>query len=489
MTYDFGTTSLKAAVVGAGGHIVAESTVTYPVSQPHAGWAEQDPARLWEAAGEAGRTAMARAGLDAVAVRSVVMVAPWKAIIPVSADGAVLTEAIIWMDGRANDQARRLNERLGEFVGTGQEYWPRLMWLRENLPEVWDRSAWLMGMSTYLKWRATGTVTTDPSDDFVHGTAASDERLARILAAAGLDDSLAKFPPPHPATDVVGRLTDRAAAELGLAPGTPVLGGFGDLPAITVGSGPVGVGATHLYFGTSSWLVALTEPGKTLGAPLTFTLDDHFDAAVYPLQTGCLAYDWVVEQLYRAEKAALGDAIHDLVAAEVEQVAPGADDLLATHWLNGELPPLAKAARGVFLNLSTVHDRRHMVRAMMESICYSHRRSLDALEAADGAHLLEVRVVGGGALSSVWMQMLADILGRRVVVPRNPRHVGVLGAYYCSVVGLGAAPALTAVPRGATDDTTFEPRPEHRAVHDRLYGAYLQIHPALSGLFEELNAR
>jgi xylulokinase len=435
-----------------------------------------------------GRLALERARLTPDGIDSIVFVAPWKGIVPVSAAGEVLADAIIWMDGRAADQAAALNDRAGFFVGTGQEYWPRLMWLKQNRPEVWADARWLLGLNSYLKWRATGVLATEPSDDFITPPPIDDGgRHAAILAAAGLTGDLHRFPAQRAATEIVGTLTTEAAADLGLRAGLPVLGGFGDIPAITVGTGPVASGAAHIYFGTSSWLLSVLAPGERLDAPLTVRIDGDHDAAVFPLQTGCLAYDWIVEQLYGAEKAHLNDEIQDFVNAQVAEVPPGAENLLATHWLNGELPPLSKNAKGTFINLTSRHDRRHMVRAVMESLCYTHRGSLERLEQQTGVHLAEITVVGGGATSAVWMQMLADVIDRVVLVPSNPRATGVIGAHYCSVVGLGDALDFASLDRSSQLVRRYTPQPENRATYDRMNSLHGRIFPALKDLFDDLN--
>src|ERR1700745_2202789 len=110
MTYDFGTTSLRAALVDATGRILAHASELYPLFQPQVGWAEQNSRAFWDAGARAGRRALEQSGLSPDAVRSVVFVAPWKGIIPVREDGEVLRDAIIWMDSRATAEADRLNE-------------------------------------------------------------------------------------------------------------------------------------------------------------------------------------------------------------------------------------------------------------------------------------------------------------------------------------------------------------------------------------------
>lgn len=486
MTYDFGTTSLKAALFDATGQILAHASELYPLFQRRVGWAEQNPRSLWDAGGRAGRRALTQSGLSSDAVRSVVFVAPWKGIIPVGKDGEVLRDAIIWMDSRATAEANRLNERAGEFIGTGQEYWPRLMWLKRREPDLWRTSQWVMGMNTYLKWMATGAVVTEPSDDFIRSDRPSlHRRYQKILAAAGLADDIAKFPPSTAAGEIVGHLTKAAAAHLGLTAGIPVFGGFGDLPAITAGANALVPGATHIYLGTSSWLLCVLGADEIIQSSLRVTLDRRYDGAVYGLQSACLAFDWIVEQVYGLERAKRGEGFLDFVNAQVAELAPGSDNLLATHWLTGELPPFSKAAKGVYLNLTTVHDRRHMVRAMMESICYSHRMSIEWFESQARGHIDEIRVVGGGASSSVWMQMLADVLGRTVLVPDAPRFVGAVGAYRCTL-GANGEPALD--PQ-AGECKRYQPQAKAGAVYDRLYKTYREIHPALLNIFESLNGQ
>jgi xylulokinase len=151
--------------------------------------------------------------------------------------------------------------------------------------------------------------------------------------------------------------------------------------------------------------------------------------------------------------------------------------------LTGELPPFSKEAKGVYLNLTTVHDRRHMVRAMMESICYSHRMSMEWFESQGRGRLDQIRVVGGGAASPVWMQMLADVLGRTVVVPDAPRLVGAVGAYRCTL----SADGERALDPQTGEGKRYEPQTKAGAVYDRLYKTYREIHPALLEVFTSLN--
>lgn len=487
IAFDCGTTSMKAAAFDPSGRVLASVDASYRVTHPHSGWAEQDPDQLWSVLCQASQRLLAGGQITAAQVVAVCFVAPWKNIIAVDDHGQVLHPSIIWMDGRAGAESAALNARLGRFVGTGQEYWPRLMWLKAHRPEVWSRTRHLMGLNTYFKWRASGQVSTEPSDDFIHGSTPGRAGVtAEILAAAGLEEDRELFPRPVPASDIVGHLSAEAAQMLGLRLGTPVVGGFGDIPAIAVGAGRARVGQAHIYLGTSSWFLDVAPADSGLGAPLTATLTGSTEGLVYPLQAGCLARDWIIEQTYAAESSTLGTDIHAFIDEQVTQVRAGSANLLATHWLLGELPPLSKQVRGMYLNLTPSHDRRHLVRAMLEAISYTHRLSIETHTRTTGQPVACVRVVGGGATSAVWMQILADVLQARVEVPSDPRLAGAKGAFACAAVGLRMLPDLMSLDDTGARIRTFEPNTGHAPTYDRLYDAYTRLHDAVAPIFRLL---
>lgn len=488
MTFDIGTSSLKAALIDQSGKVVAEGGTSYTVSHPKPGWAEQDPEEIWNHICATSQDVISQSAVSANEISAVVFVAPWKNIIALDDQGKVLRDSIIWMDARAAEQAERLNQSVGKFVGSGQEYWPRLMWMKEQEPELWHRARHIIGLNTYFKFRATGEFYTEPSDDFIRSANPElNDYYQTILKAADLLTDTEKFPVAKDATEIVGNLTETAAQQLGIASGTPVIGGFGDLVAITWGAGKAQLSDAHLYFGTSSWLVSIIKNRSELEAPLYFSINQDKEGAVYALQTGCLALDWVIDQVYRTERSVLGPDIYRFIGNEVSQISPGSDGVIATHWLTGELAPLSKNAKGSFFNLTTNHDRRHMVRAMMESVCFTHRRNISTLQERSNTQLSHIRVVGGGAVSDVWMQMLADILNISVQVPESPRYSGTLGAYYCAAQGLGWLNNADAMGSEVNIGKVFTPNPVHREIYDRNYRVYMKIHPALKEIYNELN--
>lgn len=489
LAYDFGTTAVKAVLVDFEGQVLCNHTRDYPLIQLHSGWAEQEPEVLWQAVCTSTKGVMEKSGVNANNIKGIVFAAPWKNIIPIDKDGNLLRNSIIWMDGRASEQASKLNEKAGFFVGTGQEYWPRLMWVKENEPEIWDKAEVIMGINTFLKWKATGEITTDPSDDFFHAfNPRIQEYFDKVIAAAGLDEDRKKFPAVKLSTEKVGETTEKAAFELGLRPGIPVFGGFGDLSAITVGTGCCRTGDAHIYFGTSSWLLSLIPERVSDFAPLYSIFDPNNDCAIFALQTGCLAFDWALSQFYRAERDILQGDIFEFVDKQISSIEAGSMNMIATHWLNGELPPLAaKNAKAVFYNVTSNHDRRHMVRAIMESVCYTHRRYKEKYESFTGKKLDSIRVVGGGAVSDVWMQILADVLQIPICIPENPRLTGAMGAYYCAMIGLGHLESYNAIYDTVKISKVFNPNKDNFDVYNKLYNIYLKLYPSLSSLYDDIN--
>ncbi|WP_198730448.1 xylulokinase [Mycolicibacterium baixiangningiae] len=487
VSLDFGTSSLKVAVTDTKRGLLGEADRDYAIRQPFPAWAEQDPAELWELAGEACREALADSAIALDEVDAVVIVAPWKAVIPVSVDGDVLCDGIIWLDGRASEEAVTVSERYGINPIGGQAYWPRLLWLRSHRPDVWHQAAWLMGLPTYLRWRATGQVVTDPSDNFFRNPerplSGFGQRLAHDF---GFGADTQKFAPVRPCMDVIGELTEAAASHLGLLPGTRVINGFGDLPAVTLGATGFSENAAHIYFGTSSWLTVVTREGRDLDAPLSFTFDDSVSGAVFPMQTGMRAYNWITDQVYKDLTSPGTPDYYAEINRQVAEISAGSENLLATHWLVGELPPLAKSAKGVFINLTARHDRRHMVRAVMESLCYTHRQYIERLSGQHGLEFTEVVVVGGGALNEVLMQMLADVIQRDVVVPNGARHAGTRGAHLCAEYTIAGAGEPVPFPT-RIEPRRFRPDPSKAREYDRMYQLHLKIFPALRSLFAELN--
>ena len=484
LSFDVGTSAVKAALVSPEGEIAAVSDQAYPLYSPKPGYAEQDPQDYWQAACASAKRAIGSAKIKPSQVKGVVFSTQWKGIIPIDRQGVTLHPNILWLDARAAEQSDRLNSKMGCFVGPASQYWPRLMWVRENLPEIYDRAELLLCVDSYLKWKATGQATADVTNSFIR---ADDSNLQdyydRILCAGNLDAN--KFPPITSATEEAGKVTRQAAEELGICPGTKVFGGCGDIPAIAIGAGCVGLGKEHMYLGSSGWM-GRVDPKPMLAENFLFqALEAGRFLTVSGMQSACMSQNWAIDVLYSQEKKQMGDDIFALIDQETGAVPPGADHLVATPWIHGETPPLSRFAHGMFVNLHACHTRAHMIVALRESIAYHLRMRRELLDGASPAS--PMRIVGGGAKSDQWMQAFADILDTPVEVPANARHAGALGAAACAAVGLGWWGSLTEADQRIGVQSTYEPRAQYATCYDRLYQAFCALYPALKNVFESLN--
>ncbi|MEH7387636.1 FGGY-family carbohydrate kinase [Bacillus sp. JJ1521] len=485
-SYDFGTSGVKATFINLKGEVCGSSDATYSLITPNPGWAEQDPNEYWSAACLATKKVMKKLGASPSEVQGIVFGTQWKGIIPIDEDGEVLYNTIIWLDGRADKQAKILNNRLGINAMYDREYWPKLMWIKEEMPELYNKTKCFLEVNSYLKFLATGVKAVDLTNNFILSTNQNlQDYYNRILVASGLDKE--KFPPLVLPTELVGGLTEKASEELGLDPGTPVFGGCGDIPAIAIGSGSSRLGGNHIYLGSSGWFGTVIPERKSDIGELYQTFGMDKDLMIYPIQSACMTLNWAISQFYKVEKEIMGEDIFTLIDKELADVHPGSLNMIATPWIHGELRPLSNNAKAVFFNITNQHERRHFLSAIMEGICYMLRWKIEIYQRETGKSLDSINVVGGGACSDPWMQIMANVLQIPVSVPSNPQHAGAVGAAYCAMIGLGIYEDFEEADERIMKDRIFLPRDEHLATYDRLFSVFKRIYPSLKDMYETLN--
>jgi len=205
------------------------------------------------------------------------------------------------------------------------------------------------------------------------------------------------------------------------------------------------------------------------------------------MQSACMAQNWAVEQFYHAEKERLKDDIFSYIDKDIADVPPGCMNMIATPWLHGELPPLSNEARMVFFNINNLHDRRHMISAVREGICFSLRWKMEMYKAQTGKALDSIRVVGGAAASGRWMQTLSNILRIPVIIPANARHAGAIGTAYCAIVGLGVCKNFDEADGLIKKENEFYPDTDCAGRYDTLYGVFKDLYPSTKQMFATLN--
>lgn len=501
LSHDVGTGGSKSVLVEPDGTVVGKVFRPCPVHYPAPGWAEQDPGDWWEAVSSGTRELLERCGVSPREILCLTYSTQQLGIVPMSSGGEPMRRAIIWMDNRAAPEARRVMARFGgatvfaAVAGTplcGKDGIPKLLWLKHHEPDVYRRMVCFVDVGGYLLYRSTGRVVMELSGAGVFGLDLKRKTwLTGIMRYVGIDP--AKLPPLVKSTDVVGALTRQAASDCGLLEGTPVVAGAGDAPAAAVGAGAVDEGDGHVYLGTSAWVSVITRrtfAGRH-GAVVIQAADPERNFLHAQMETAGGCVRWIAEEFYRSELRYMSfDEVYGLLDKEAEVAPAGSGYLLFTPWLYGERVPFTDTfARAAFVNLSADHRRGNLMRAVYEGVAYNVAWTLEVVEKTYGFALPRLRVAGGGARSSIWMQILADVTGRPVDVVANPQEVSAVGAALTAAVGIGLYPSFAALRGLVRTSGTFEPNPATADVYRFLSETYRAVYRHLKPLYRRLNSR
>lgn len=498
LAYDFGTSGVKAALVDYEGRLIGDKECGYPLLYKGGGFVEQEPQAYWDAVCKATRTVIENAGIPAESVTGMSFSTQGLGIIPLSKDGEILYNNISWVDSRARAQADEINEKLGRHEFDAADVIPKYLWIKQNMPELYEKTAYFLDCTGYLNYMATGNIAMDYSGKAPYS--ADEAEVKRRLSwyeTAGLD--VAKCPPLIPCTGYVGNLTEKAAAELGVTTAVEVYMGVVDVTCAAMGAGCCKEGDAHVYLGTSGWLTVVTGKDKfPTSQPGIWQLQAADETKhLYGGCTQCagMALDWAIDRFYhtekemfaRGEKPSGEENIYDLVNKEAAEVPASSEGLLATTWLLGEGCPITdEKAKAVYVGATQTHTRNYFVNAMMEAVCYSLRMEIDDYRIDSGGKEVEkLGAIGGGAQSDHWMQMMANVTGVPVSVPENCRHSGAIGSAAIVCVGKGIY-KIDEIDRFVRIGKTFYPDPEKKAIYDRQYAIWQKLYPALKDVFADL---
>lgn len=446
IAHDLGTTGNKASLHHPDGRLIDAVTVNYPAHFTAGGVAEQDPEDWWNAVVSATRSLLEKAGFESTQVSGTVISGQMMGAVLIGADNRPVRPAIIWADTRATEQYQQLRDEIGEdaaYTILGHRLNPtysieKVMWVRDNEPEVWARVRHVCVAKDYIALRISGRLATDRSD--ASGTNAYDQKTGRwseeIFTAAQLSIDL--FPEILESVDVLGAVTPEAASELGLPAGTPVVMGGGDGPLAAVGAGVVGPeDGAYVSLGTSSW-ISFISPSPVHDPSLrTFTFNNVVPASFVPtatMQAGGASIQWFSEVTGQLPSTAETAALIDEADSSVDT-----EHLFFLPYLLGERSPLwESSARGAFTGLARHHTRRHMTRAVLEGVAYNLLTCLMAFREA-GHPIDRITAVSGGAQNDTFLQVLADVWGIPVYRRSIVDEANSLGAAVTGAVGLGLA--------------------------------------------------
>jgi len=489
IAHDLGTSGVKATLTDLTGRVIASAESRYPVYYTSDGGAEQDVEDWWQGILKTTCEMMAKANVEPAQIAGLSMDAQMAGTVPVDIDGKPLRRVMIWLDSRAQKEADYLVQATGMPFITGKANSAKVMWIKNNEPEIYARTHKFLDCKDVLQFRMTGEYGTDFSCGIatLYLNPATMDWWEDVLGL--MDVPVEKLPPLMPSTQVVGKLRPEAASELGLVPGTPVVSGGGDVPCALIGSGAISPGRAHLYLGTSSWIFVSTDsfdmeaPGVAPGIscePGMFYLGGEMDNA-----GGCLK--WFVENVLGKEDkdaaGSCGQSIFQYMDLKAAETPPGAEGLLFLPWIWGERSPVDDdLVRGGFAMLGMNHSKWHMARAVLEGCGHQLRWIADSLANA-GMPLKEVNVIGGGAFSNIWLQMLADVTDLKLLQVEGPLDACARGAAMTAAVGLGFYKDFSEVEKAIRlTGAEFIPNPVYRELYDKAHANFRSLYQPLSDI-------
>ena len=492
LAHDLGTTGNKATLFDTAGNAIATAFKAYETAYPRPNWAEQDPADWWRAVRDSTRELLSARSVAPGDIAVVSFSGMMNGALAVDAAGEPLRSAIIWADQRATAEAAFLAERCGfaeVYRRTGHRAGAsytaaKVLWIQRHQPELYAHAHQFLQAKDYAAYKLSGVFATDYSD--ASGTNLFDlERrdwAVDIIEAVGLDAQ--KLPPAYPSSTVIGKVPPQAADETGLLAGTPVVIGGGDGACATVGAGSVSPGEAYNYIGSSSWIAVTSEQPLYDPWMRTFTFA-HLDPKLY-FPTGTMqcaggSFDWL-ERLLRGD----GDApLYEELSAAAAGVEPGARGLLFLPYLIGERSPhWNPLARGAFVGLTMSHGRAEVARAVLEGVALNLKMILDAF-LEQGAEIQAMRLIGGGARSALWRQILADVYGLPILRPALLAEATSLGAAIAGGVGVGLFPDFSVTHEIVQVEEGERPQPAAQARYAELYPLFQETYRALEPIYAQ----
>lgn len=484
---DLGTSACKFLLMDERGKILNITSRSYDVEYPRPGWSQQNPEDWWCAVREGVPELLA--GFDASQVAGVGCGGQMHGLVALDEDDKVVRPAILWNDGRTVEQVRYLNETVGTarlLELTGNIAYagftaPKVLWMRDEEPELFARIAHVMLPKDYLNHLLTGVYATDVSDasgtllfDVAHRTW-SDE----MLELCGLTGS--QMPRVYESYEVIGTLLPEVAAELGLPASVVVAAGAGDNAAAAVGTGAVGAGTMNISLGTSG-TVFIPTAGFAVGVGDRIHSFCHADGAWHLM--GCIlsaasCNAWWVNGVLGSD-----DMSSEQEGIDVRSADPSLPYFLP--YLMGERTPHNDVtARGALVGMSMSTTRADLTRAVLEGVAFAVRDSVEIARSL-GVSVSSSTVCGGGARSATWLQMLADILGIELVLPATEQGPGYGGAMLAAVAAGVYESVASCSEAIVAERERIVPNRDLAVAYDDRYRVWRGMYPALRESFSEI---
>ncbi len=486
---DLGTSAVKLLLMDGDGTIKNTVSRDYPLEFPQPGWSQQNP-EDWKNAVLEGIPQLLE-GFDAGQVAGIGAGGQMHGLVVLDSSGSVIRPAILWNDGRTAKEVAYLNETVGReklsqytaniaFAGFTA---PKLLWMRENEPELFGKIAKIMLPKDYINYILTGVHCTDFSD--ASGMLLLDVKhrcwSKEMLELCGVTEE--QMPQLFESYEPVGTLKPDIARQLGLSESVKVCAGAGDNAAAAVGTGTVGDGACNISLGTSGTIFISSknfgvDPNNALHA---FA---HADGNYHLM--GCMLSAASCNSWWQDK--VIGTKDYKGEEAKILPEKLGRTHVYFLPYLMGERSPINDTnARGTFIGLTMDTSRADMLQAVLEGVAFAIRDSLEVARSL-GIDIKRSNICGGGAKSALWKTIMANVLNIQLDIPASEQGPGMGGAML-AMVACGLYPTVEAAcEKLVRTSETVMPDPELSALYETRYQQFRQLYPALKDLFAAMCA-
>ncbi len=498
---DVGTTSIKGMLMENKGRILAFARQEYSLDTGEGGICELDSEVYWEVTCQIIQNLILKSGVDPRTIGGLAFSSQGETLIPVDAEGKPLRKAIIWLDNRSANEADEIKNQFGEqriMEVTGQPevlpIWPatRILWMKKNEPQVFNRVNKYLLVEDFLIFKMTGKYCTEHSlsSSTLYFNISRKEWWQDMLDFLGI--AVHHLPALVPSGKIIGDLTPEAARATGLSATTHCVSGAYDHPAGAIGSGNLFKGDATLTIGASmAMCIALDQPvsDRSLNLPCQCHAIDGLYFLLPYGQTAGIVLKWFRDIFGQSEvqEAELNDLdSYDLMIQQAEKVPAGSDGLLMLpHLMGTGSPEFNPNARGVFAGITMGMHKGHFVRAIIESVSLMIRHNLEVMN-DKGIEVKVIHILGGASKNNLWNQILADVTGLPVVTLMNTEN-SVMGACLLASIGIGVYKDIESACHASVKiNSRFEPNLLNHELYNGVYKKYVHLYASLEDYWKML---
>jgi xylulokinase len=486
LSVDLGTTSCKTVLFDADFNVVETARKACLTSYPHPGWAEQPACQWWQVLKDNTRQVIEKSSIDPAKIIAVGIDAFSTTVLPVDKEGDPLRPGLIWMDRRASKQADWITQNLKDEtwdingnISDAGNIAPKIMWIKENEPGVYEKTHMFLHANGYLGYRLTGKYSMDISEAGLSQmcNTRTGEYSDVLLDGCGIDR--VKLPPIFNCTDVIGQVTAEAAAKTGLVEGTPVIAGAMDNVAAGLGTGVCKGGEVFISGGT------VTTNNVCLSKP-KYNKNLHVYPHIVPgtwitaggVDFGGAGLKWFKEEILEEESFAKIDKLGD------SSVCAKSSVIFIPYMVGQRCPIWNDNTSGVLMGLKPTTNRQDLIRAFMEGTAYGSRHVLSIVE-EEGVEINSIKITGGSANSATWVQIFSDVLGKPINIP-GAVDLPPLGVAIAAAYGVGAIKTFEeGIEKIAVRDS-FRPNAENHEYYSEMYSVFRSLYENIKGEYDKL---